>query len=273
MLLSISSFIYSQSVLTGTVLDAQGNPIPGVNVIIAGGTSGTVTDFDGNFSLSVNSEDVLDFSSVGFQTQSVLVGEQTTVQVVLQEDISALDEVIVTGYTSQARKSITGAIAVVDVEQLANLPDQSVLGQIQGRVTGVQIGKNSGPGGIPIVRIRGYGNVSTGNEPLYIIDGVQSQSGRIFNLINPADIESIQVLKDASATAIYGSRANNGVIIVTTKKGVGAELGGGTELNVNFSYSHQTPRTEAFPDFITPQQYHLLVINMEMVQHLFCQFI
>ena len=255
MLLLVSGFIYSQSTLTGTVKDAQGNPIPGVNIIITGGTSGAVTDFDGNFSISVVPEDVLEFSSIGFQTRNILVGDQTAIQVILQENISALDEIIVTGYTSQARKSITGAIAIVDVEELANLPDQSVLGQIQGRVTGVQIGKNSGPGGIPIVRIRGYGNVSTGNEPLYIIDGVQSQSGRIFNLINPADIESIQVLKDASATAIYGSRANNGVIIVSTKKGVGAELGGGTEFGFNFSYSHQTPRTEAFPEFLTPQQY------------------
>ena len=148
-----------------------------------------------------------------------------------------------------------GAVAVVDVGALENLPDQSVLSQLQGRVTGVQIGKSGGPGGVPQVRIRGFSNVSTPNRPLYVIDGVQTNSGEIFNLINPSDIESIQVLKDASSAAIYGSRANNGVIIVTTKKGSKGANADAVSFKINLSSAYQTPRKEAFPEFITPQQY------------------
>lgn len=133
------------------------------------------------------------------------------------------------------------------------MPEQSALGRLQVRVTGVQIGKNGGPGGTPLVRIRGISNVSTSTDPLYVIDGVQTADSNVFNLINSTDIESIQVLKDASAAVIYGTRANNGVIIVTTKTGKGG--GDGIRFNLNLSTTIQNARTEAFPKFLTPQQY------------------
>jgi len=249
----LCSSLFAQTSVSGTVIDQEGNPIPGATIIVSGTSQGTTTDFDGNFTLNVAGDASLDISSIGFQTQTIAVNNQSNLSIVLVDDISELDEVFVTGYSSQSRKSITGAVAIVDVGALENLPDQSVLNQLQGRVTGVQIGKSGGPGGVPQVRIRGYANVSTNSNPLYVIDGVQTNSAEVFNLINPSDIESIQILKDASSAAIYGSRANNGVVIVTTKKGKkGADK---VSFNINLSSAYQTPRKEAFPDFITPQQY------------------
>ena len=181
-----------------------------------GTTNGTQTDFDGNYVLNnVDEGATLVVSYIGFKTVEIAVGGQSTIDVVLEEDASQLDEVIVTGYGTQAKKDLTGAVAVVDTDELLSTPATTFAQQLQGRAAGVNIINDARPGGEATVRIRGFGTVGN-NDPLYIIDGVPTQAQA--NL-NPNDIESLQILKDASAASIYGSRAANGVIIITTKKG------------------------------------------------------
>src|SRR5690606_2813544 len=212
---------YAQQTVSGTVSDATG-PLPGANVVVQGTTNGTTTDFDGNYTLNnVDANAVLVFSYLGFQRQQVSVNGNTTVNVVLLEDSTELGEVILTGYTSQNTRDITGSVSVVNEETLVALAPSSIEASLQGVVPGVTVGNQGGPGGASAVRIRGYGTINN-NDPLYIIDGAPSQSG-LTNL-NPADVRSMQVLKDAAAGSIYGNRAANGVIIVSTK-------GGGYNLN------------------------------------------
>ncbi|CAN0567877.1 unnamed protein product, partial [Ectocarpus sp. 12 AP-2014] len=200
--------------ITGTVSDATG-PLPGANVLVKGTTNGTQTDFDGNYTITAETDANLVFSYIGYKSVTIPVNGQTTIDVVLEEDASKLDEVVVTGYGSQAKKDLTGAVAVVDTEQLLSIPATTFAQQLQGRAAGVNIVNDSRAGGSATVRIRGFGSVGN-NDPLYIIDGVPSTDQ---GNLNPNDIESLQVLKDASAASIYGSRAANGVIIITTKKG------------------------------------------------------
>lgn len=200
--------------ITGTVSDATG-PLPGANVLVKGTTNGTQTDFDGNYTITAESDATLVFSYIGYKSVTIPVNGQTTIDVSLEEDASKLDEVIVTGYGTQAKKDLTGAVAVVDTEQLLSIPAATFAQQLQGRAAGVNIVNDSRAGGQATVRIRGFGSVGN-NDPLYIIDGVPSTDQ---GNLNPNDIESLQVLKDASAASIYGSRAANGVIIITTKKG------------------------------------------------------
>ncbi|MEH6511870.1 MAG: TonB-dependent receptor [Maribacter arcticus] len=203
-----------QTTVTGTVSDGMG-PLPGASVLVKGTTNGTQTDFDGNFTIDTPSDATLVISYIGFKTVEVAVNNQTTINVTLQEDASALDEVVVTGYGTQIKKDLTGAVSVVDVDELLATPATTFAQQLQGRAAGVSIINDARPGGEATVRIRGFGTVGN-NDPLYIIDGVPTQAQA--NL-NPNDIESMQILKDASAASIYGSRAGNGVIIITTKKG------------------------------------------------------
>ncbi|MCL6261171.1 TonB-dependent receptor [Aquiflexum sp. TKW24L] len=205
-------------VVKGTVKSADGTEtMPGVNVLIKGTTQGTATDIDGNFSIEVPSANsVLVFSFIGFKQQEVRVGNMTTLSINLESDMSNLSEVIVVGYGTQERAKVTGAISSVGSEAIRSLPVPNLASAIQGRAAGVQVTNAGAPGAEPIVRVRGIGTVGN-NDPLYVIDGVPAGG---LNQINPADIESIEVLKDASAAAIYGSRAANGVILVTTKKGV-----------------------------------------------------
>ncbi|KAA2218657.1 MULTISPECIES: SusC/RagA family TonB-linked outer membrane protein [Maribacter] len=201
--------------VTGTVSDPMG-PLPGASVLIKGTTTGTQTDFDGNYTLNnVNDNATLVFSYIGFKTVEVPVNGQSTIDVTMEEDASKLDEVVVTGYGSQAKKDLTGSVSVVDTEDLLAVPATTFAQQLQGRASGISIINDARPGGEATVRIRGFGTVGN-NAPLYIVDGVPTQSQANFN---PNDIESLQVLKDASAASIYGSRAANGVIIITTKKG------------------------------------------------------
>ncbi|WP_273567468.1 SusC/RagA family TonB-linked outer membrane protein [Maribacter halichondriae] len=207
------AFANAQSV-SGTVSDETG-PLPGATILVKGTTNGTQTDFDGNYTIEVDSDATLVFSYIGFSTQEIAVDGQTTIDVTMIEDASKLDEVVVTGYGSQAKKDLTGSVTVVDTEELLAIPATTFSQQLQGRAAGVNIVNDARPGGEATVRIRGFGTLGN-NDPLYIIDGVPSQSQGNFN---PNDIESLQVLKDASAASIYGSRAANGVIIITTKKG------------------------------------------------------
>ncbi|WP_020526953.1 SusC/RagA family TonB-linked outer membrane protein [Flexithrix dorotheae] len=222
-----------QREVSGKVTSAEdGEPLPGVNILVKGTMNGTVTDFDGNFKVNVEAEeDILVFSYIGFISKEVPVANQSNMDVALELDVTSLSEVVVVGYGQQEKKDVTGVIEEVNSESFNNgaivNPDQL----IAGKVAGVQIISNSGePGGQTSIRIRGGTSLSASNEPLYVIDGVPVdnsphnpggfQSGRNpLNFINPNDIESFTVLKDASAAAIYGSRAANGVIIITTKKG------------------------------------------------------
>ncbi|MFX0555530.1 SusC/RagA family TonB-linked outer membrane protein [Maribacter sp. CXY002] len=201
--------------VTGTVSDATG-PLPGASVLVKGTTNGTQTDFDGNYAINVaDNNSVLVFSYIGFKTVEVPVNGQTTINLTMEEDAAALDEVVVTGYGAQSKRDVTGSVSTVDVDELTAVPATTFAQQLQGRAAGIGIVNDATPGGEATVRIRGFGTIGN-NDPLYIIDGVPSRSQA--NL-NPGDIESLQVLKDASAASIYGSRAANGVIIITTKKG------------------------------------------------------
>jgi len=203
--------------VTGTVSDAKGGGIPGVSVVIKGTTSGTTTDGNGAFSISVKSGNAeLVITSVGYISKSVTVGNRSSIAISLDEDVSQLNEVIVTGYASQRKKDITGAVAVVSAKELTAVPAASLTQMLQGRASGVTVGNDNSPGGGTMVRVRGFGSTNN-NSPLYVIDGVPTQG--TLNQINPNDIESMQVLKDASAASIYGARAANGVVIITTKRG------------------------------------------------------
>jgi TonB-dependent starch-binding outer membrane protein SusC len=216
--------------ITGTVTSAEDNMgVPGATILVKGTTIGTATDIDGKYSISVPSgSNVLVFTFVGLKTQEVAIGNRSTVNVTLESDETALGEVIVTGYGTQPKREVTGAVSSVKGETIQNLPMQSFDRALQGRAAGVQVRSSNGlPGGAVNIRIRGVGSINAGNEPLFIVDGVQlnNQSNAAFTqsnplaFLNPNDIESMEILKDAASAAIYGSQAANGVVIITTKKG------------------------------------------------------
>jgi TonB-linked SusC/RagA family outer membrane protein len=231
--------------VTGTIVDQTGEPVIGANVVEVGTTNGTITDFDGNFSLEVGANAKLSISFIGYNSQTVVVGNQTKLKVVLTEDTKTLDEVVVVGYGVQKKKLVTGATVEVKGENIAKLNTTQVLGALQSQTPGVNIQANSGqPGDGFKISIRGAGtNGST--TPLYIIDGV---SGDINNL-NPADIERIDVLKDAASCAIYGSAAANGVILVTTKQGKEGKIQVTYDGNVGWSNIYRLPQ------MLTAKQY------------------
>jgi len=203
--------------LTGTVSDESGVSLPGVNVLIKGTTIGTITDFDGKYAISVPKEsDVLIFSFIGYLEQSIPVGNKAEINVVLKEDILQLNEVVTIGYGIQKKSDITGSVASVKAENLKNMSSTRTDEALQGKAAGVMVLQNSGqPGATPMIRVRGLATVNGGN-PLVVIDGV---GGGSLGDINPSDIESIEVLKDAASQGIYGSAGGNGVILVTTKHG------------------------------------------------------
>ena len=217
----------AQSITSGTVSEQQsGLPLPGVNVLIKGTSTGTTTDFDGNYQISVQDGDVVVFSYVGFTTQEVTYKGQSQLNIIMSEDASALDEVVLIGYGSVKKEDLTGAADLIKSEDFNQGPLVSAQQLIMGKIAGVSVTSGSGaPGDGQIIRIRGNGSLSLSSNPLFVVDGIPLNDGGVggsrnpLNLINPNDIESMVVLKDASATAIYGSRGANGVIIVTTKSG------------------------------------------------------
>lgn len=202
--------------VTGTVTDAKGEPLLGVNVVVKGTTNGTITDLDGKYSLEVEPNSILVVSYIGYVSQQI-PASGSVVNVTLKEDTQNLDEVIVVGYGTQQKKDITGSVAVVDTKELLASSGSSAAQQLQGKAAGVYVGQSGSPGSATMVRIRGINSVND-NGPLYVIDGVSTRNQNMSSL-NPNDIESMQVLKDASAAAIYGAQAANGVILITTKKG------------------------------------------------------
>src|SRR5690606_37478395 len=209
--------------VTGTITDTNGQPIPGVTVSVTGTTIGTATDLDGRYSINVPEGSTLVFSFIGYESQSVTVGDRSIVNVTLSEDMAALDEVVVVCYGTVKKSDLTGSVADISGESLRNMPVPSIDQKLVGQVAGVQIQQVSGaPGAGTSVKIRGSGSLGAGNEPLYVIDGMPYSSGLNQNVnpltfINPNDIEKITILKDASSTAIYGSRGANGVIMITTR--------------------------------------------------------
>jgi TonB-dependent starch-binding outer membrane protein SusC len=231
MLFLASAVAFAQDrVITGTVTSTEdGQGVPGATVLVKGTTIGTATDIDGKYSISVPAgNNVLVYSFVGLRSQEVNIGSRSTINVALESDVTALGEVIVTGYGTQPKREVTGAVSSVKGDAIQNLPMQSFDRALQGRAAGVQVRSSNGlPGGNVNIRIRGVGSINAGNEPLFIVDGVQlnNQSNAAFTqsnplaFLNPNDIESMEILKDAASAAIYGSQAANGVVIITTKKG------------------------------------------------------
>ena len=219
MLLMCANSLLAQNTVSGIVVDQDGQPIPGVNIIDGNDqTNGTVTDFEGNFTISVQSDSTLNISYIGYQTQNVAISGQTNLSISLEESVSALDEVVITGYGSQVKKSdLTGSIASIGAEDFESQPLVRVDQALQARAAGVAVTQTSGaPGAGYKIRIRGANSITGNNNPLYVVDGLVI--GNINN-INASDISSMEVLKDASATAIYGNRGANGVVLITTKSG------------------------------------------------------
>ena len=218
----LSLGLYAQNLsISGVVTQAEDNtPLPGVSIVAVGTTIGAITDFEGSYSITVpESVSTLRFTFVGMQTEEIAIGSQTSIDLAMVASTEALDEVIVVGYGTKRRGAITGSIGTVKAEKIEQIPVGSFDAMLQGQVAGMQVITNSGaPGANSTVRIRGVSSLNAGTQPLYIMDGVQITSGD-FSALNPNDIENISVLKDASATSIYGSKGANGVIIITTKRG------------------------------------------------------
>ncbi|MGB4578046.1 MAG: SusC/RagA family TonB-linked outer membrane protein, partial [Paludibacter sp.] len=222
LLWTISLCMFAQGItVRGTVVDANNEPLIGVTIQVPGTTIGTVTDADGNFTLSnVSSNGQIEVSYVGMQTQLIPVNGRTTIQVTLIEDTELLEEVVVVGYGTMKKSDLTGAVENVSAARLLDKPAFNVAQALSGKVAGLKIIERSGaPGGIPMIRIRGTNSINSGNDPLFVVDDVVGVANAL-TILNPNEIQSIDVLKDASATAIYGARGANGVIIITTKRGV-----------------------------------------------------
>ena len=205
-------------VVTPSDYDAKGEPLIGVSILEVGTTNGTITDIDGNFTLSVNEGATLEISYIGYVSQEVSAKNQNGAKIVLKEDTETLDEVVVIGYGAVRKADVAGAVAVLDNKSFKDQPITQVSDALQGRVSGVQVENSGVPGGSVKIRVRGSGSINKSNDPLYVVDGIVRESG--LDGINPEDIQSMQVLKDASSTAIYGSRGSNGVVLVTTKTGL-----------------------------------------------------
>jgi TonB-dependent starch-binding outer membrane protein SusC len=260
LLLFLQSYA-QEKVVTGKVTSAEdGTAAPGVSVIVKGTTVGTSTDNDGNYTLSLpTGSNTLIFSFIGFKATEIEVGTRTIVDVQLNPDVTQLSEVVVVGYGTQIKEDLTGNIARVKAEDIQNIPVPTFEQAIQGRAAGVFVESGNGKIGQGMkVRIRGASSVSAGNQPLYVVDGIpitsQSQSSATaatnpLTDLNPADIESVDILKDASAAAIYGSRAANGVVLITTKRG----KSGKTNFNVN--YQTGTSKETGRREFLNTKEY------------------
>jgi len=219
MLMLSAGFVQAQDVqVSGTVLDETGMPLPGVSILLKGTTRGTTTDLDGKYSIAAPASGVLVFSFIGYNNIEETIGSRTKIDVSLNPDVSNLEEVVVVGYGTQKKSQLTGAISSVGNKEIQELPITDARQALQGRAAGVDVVQpGSKPGSAPQVRIRGRRSFNASNEPLYVIDGIPTVGG--LEDINPQDITSMEVLKDASATAIYGSRGSNGVVLITTKRG------------------------------------------------------
>lgn len=235
----------AQTTVSGKVADENDQPLPGVSVLVEGTTTGAATDLEGVYSITVNKGASLAFSFIGYKTQIVPVGDQQTINVVLREDVQGLDQVVVIGYGIQKKSDLTGAVVSADIEHLTELSNVSLFQGLQGTVPGLNIGAVDQAGENPSFSIRGQNTLSNNradNAPLVVVDGIIYR-GNIMDL-NTADIKSVDILKDISSTAIYGSQASNGVILITTKKGGGQRK---PVINYNASYAFQQPSNKLQP--------------------------
>lgn len=243
-------FLFNQlhAQITGTVRDNTGQGLVGVTIQAVGENNGTVTDLDGNYSLKVSTAAVLEFSYVGYRTQKINIEGRKIIDVILEEDVKTLNEVVVVGYGVEQKKTLTSSVGIVNSDEIKDLPVPTIDGVMQGQATGVQVVQNSGtPGGGMSVRIRGVSSISGSSQPLYVIDGIPVTTGDFAQVgyegqgvnqlsdLNPGDIESITILKDAAAAAIYGARASNGVVLITTKRGSSKK----SAINFTASYGWQ----------------------------------
>lgn len=234
LLISFAGYAQNISVKGNVKSGADGEPLIGVTIQVKGTTSGTITDFNGDYSLTnLNAQSILIFSSIGFETKEVLVGNQQTINVVLEDALKMLDELVVIGYGAVKRSDLTSSISTIKGDEITKVTTGNAMQALQGKVNGVQVTNGGGPGTTPKVLIRGVTTVN-GSDPLYVVDGMPV--GTNINFLNSNDIESMEVLKDASATAIYGTRGSNGVILITTKKG----SAGKTTFNFATSVGFQT---------------------------------
>jgi TonB-linked SusC/RagA family outer membrane protein len=263
----LSTQAMAQQQVAGKVTDSRGEPLPGVNIIIKNTSKGTVTGVDGNYSLGVDEKSILSFSFIGYISQEIPVNASTKIDVTLKEDLQNLDEVVVVGYGTVKKSDLTGSVSSISSAELKATPVTTFDQALQGRAAGVQVVQSSGaPGGGTNIRIRGTTSVSASSEPLYVIDGmlINNNTGEMsvggrgpainpLSTINPSDIESIEILKDASATAIYGSRAANGVVLITTRKGKSGKA------SVNFETYMGTQQVTKTLDLLNATQYAELV--------------
>ena len=246
-------FAYAQKTITGTIVDSMDEPMIGVNVLVKGTTNGAITDLDGKFTLSnVKADDVLVCSYIGYITEEVKVGDRSTLKIVMKDDAKSLDEVVVVGYGQMKKSDLTGSVASVKTEDLTKKGTTSALEALQGAMPGVSITQSSSrAGGGFDIEIRGKSTLGSNNSPLYVVDGVICDD---INFLNPQDIERIDVLKDASSTAIYGSRATNGVVMVTTKS---AKEQGGRAVApiISFDGYYGIKHVARMPDFMDGQDF------------------
>ena len=264
MLIVTISSTMAQKVVTGAVTDLTGQPLPGATVVVKGTANGTVTNTDGNYSISnVPDDAILVFSFVGMLTQEITVGSQTTINVTLEAETIGLEEVIAVGYGTRRKSDVTGATVRVSAEELTSRPVNNAIEAMQGKAAGVDITSNERPGTVGSITIRGVRSLTASNTPLYVVDGIPLVSGEIqtavtssnrvtlggIDNLNPNDIESIDILKDASATAIYGSRGANGVVLITTKKGKAGKF------TLNFDTSVTTEKIHEFSPLFSAAGY------------------
>lgn len=244
----IPGLVKAQTTLTGRVADTDNQPVAGATILVPGTTNGVGTGPDGTFKLSSPTAiTTVTISAIGYMKQTVPIAGRAVVNIVLQSNISSLNEIVVTGYTSQRKGDITGAVSVVNSKEVNATPTANVASALQGRVPGVVVGADPTPGGNVDIRIRGLGTFGS-NAPLIIVDGIQLSGGT--QDVNPADIESIQVLKDASSAAIYGARSANGVVIITTRKG----KSGKTQITFDSYAGVSVANSAAFPKLLNTQQ-------------------
>jgi TonB-linked SusC/RagA family outer membrane protein len=257
----------AQQQVAGKVTDSRGEPLPGVNIVIKNTSSGTVSGVDGSYALKADENSILSFSYIGYVPAEVSVNGRTKIDVSMKEDLQNLDEVVVVGYGTVKKSDLTGSVSSITSTELKATPVATFDQALQGRAAGVQVVQSSGaPGGGTNIRIRGTTSVSASSEPLYVIDGmlINNNTGEMsiggrgpainpLSTINPSDIESIEILKDASATAIYGSRAANGVVLITTRKGKAGKA------SINFETYVGTQEVRKTLDLLNATQYAELV--------------
>ncbi|GAB1856380.1 TonB-dependent receptor [Flavobacteriaceae bacterium MHTCC 0001] len=251
-----------ENMVSGIVSDESGLPLPGTTVLIKGTTTGASTDFDGKYSIKASEGSTLVFSFIGYVTKEVIVGNSDTIDVVLEEDASELDEVVLVAYGSQSRASLTGAVSVIESEQIENVTFANPVKGLEGLVSGLRVVQGDGvPGSNPIIRIRGIGSINANSAPLIVLDGVPYNGS--LNSINPQDIETTTVLKDASATSLYGNKAANGVLLITTKAGTKSK----TQISIDTRIGITQRGSKEYNIIETPgkfyEAYHSVLANSE----------